>query len=363
MCRSWKVYREKCKNLETWTFFFLFFAVLNYCTLTALAIVPSVLDWQHGRYRQQIVSVGCILICIIIFQVVHTWYGIFHDNVYEIYATVVSQVFISVIGILQVLFQDGKFEIYDYVELSYCIFFLFIYLAFAYPLHKEYSWTFYKMAGTDPDFRRRFRSYLRFQVVLKFHMMILFVNGLVMGFAQAYWPWTAAIDAAYLLLGTVFFVTGRFGAKKESPPLVICFWFLFTGILYIVGHSLYFVIENKLVPFSEIDWKKIITSEDISFLAMYFASVLILLVLTLLLLILSIRVYLNFGLGLVDLQASILRSQQHGYTIQSLLRDHNPRITNDEDDAIDAILKNTMRQKAGDDNIQTRYDRDQITFS
>lgn len=41
-----------------------------------------------------------------------------------------------------------------------------------------------------------------------------------MGFAQAYWPWTAAIDAAYLLLGTVFFVTGRFGAKKESPPLV-----------------------------------------------------------------------------------------------------------------------------------------------
>jgi hypothetical protein len=46
------------------------------------------------------------------------------------------------------------------------------------------------------------------------------------------------------------------------------------------------------------------------------------------------------------------------------LQDHNPRSTNDEEDAIDAILKNTMRQKAVDD-IQSAFDGDrgEITFS
>jgi hypothetical protein len=41
-----------------------------------------------------------------------------------------------------------------------------------------------------------------------------------MGFALAYWPWTLTIDAAYFLLGVTFFMTGRFGAKKENVVLV-----------------------------------------------------------------------------------------------------------------------------------------------
>lgn len=36
-------------------------------------------------------------------------------------------------------------------------FFLVVYSVYVYPLHVEYSWTFFQQAGADPEFRKKFR--------------------------------------------------------------------------------------------------------------------------------------------------------------------------------------------------------------
>jgi len=330
--------------------FICLFSNFNYIFLAALAVTPSIRIFIKGQYKQEIVSVATILIVIIVFQVIHTWYGLFHDNVYEVYATITSQCFISAVGIIQVINNPGHWDPYDIIELCYSIGFLAIYLGFAYPLHKEYSWTFYKLAGADPDFRRRFRTFLRFQVVIKFHLMVLFVNGLVMGFAQGSrdFSWTLSIDFAYFLLGISFYICGKYGTTKESVPLMISFWSLFLGIFYVIAYGLYYVIRFKIVSLQNFSWDKLTKSEEINFLVMYFVSVTLLIVLSAMLIYLSIKVYLNFGFGLDNLRDSINKSQNHGSLIVEPI---NTR-TVTEGDAIDAILKNTIRKNEKISNPQ-----------
>jgi hypothetical protein len=135
---------------------------------------------EFGNYAA--INLRLILFIIIGFQVAHSWFGLVHDNIYEVIPF--SSNFLRTISWLPRCWHKYSFR--SILLVSYCklrdvglltttlllvmvrhsnliylpypgVLFLGLYIAFCYPLHREYSWIFFSKAGADPEFRTKYR--------------------------------------------------------------------------------------------------------------------------------------------------------------------------------------------------------------
>lgn len=106
MCtKPWSAYVAKWRSMKHWTNIFCFVSLANYISLFVLAVYPLADALMSSMYTNPsastefsfVVTRTMTFVTITVFQVVHAWYGLFHDNIYEIYANLMAQVIITVV--------------------------------------------------------------------------------------------------------------------------------------------------------------------------------------------------------------------------------------------------------------------------
>jgi len=165
MCPHISYYYQKWKEMNIWPKTFYLVALTNYMCLTALALEPlfEILIYDTTKFNPTILTRTLVFIVIIVFQNLHVFFGIFSENIYELYATMVTQFGAFVIIVLRSIFLP-KWEIYSMVLLLYGILFQVVYFVYLMPLYRVNSWSFYKKAGADVVMRAKYRNFLLFQV-------------------------------------------------------------------------------------------------------------------------------------------------------------------------------------------------------
>jgi len=224
-------------------------------------------------------------------------------------------------------------ETYVYALFSYAILFQAIYIVFAVPLHKEYSWTFYRKAGADQEFRRKYRKYLRFQAALKVDFMLSIISTMCFE-TYSSWEWLLTFNFTVAVMAIIYFNIGRFAFSLERDPLVVVFWSLCPVQLVFFCYGLWHIIyHNKLDVFNDIT-----ASNSILFIASAVTGVIVRGVL----IILSILAYQNFGQGLKNLE--FLQGQTAEEKIPFAFQNPTPRegteITSGM--TVEDVIKNTQ---------------------
>eukprot|EP01126_Amoeba_proteus_P050866 TRINITY_DN6046_c0_g1_i14.p1 TRINITY_DN6046_c0_g1~~TRINITY_DN6046_c0_g1_i14.p1 ORF type:complete len:402 (-),score=82.97 TRINITY_DN6046_c0_g1_i14:114-1319(-) len=194
-------------------------------------------DWSY-------VLTQLVLFVMIGFLCTHAFFGLFHDNIYELYATMLAQVFLTlcVVGIV----LSASWDTYHLLVLVYGVVYFLLYAIHLYPLYVEYSWTFFQKAGADPEFRTKYRRFLRFQVLLRIQLMSVCVNALLMGsLNMKSILWSVTFDLAMVLVSVVLTLLGAKGFQEEKKPVVYSFWTLQLLIPSYLGFIVYYIIKNS----------------------------------------------------------------------------------------------------------------------
>jgi len=288
-------YYTKWTKLEPWPKSFAVIAVTNYLCLFALAIEPLFEDTSDA-----IITRTLIFCIIFLFQTLHLFFGIFHENIYELYAVMVSQ-FIICIAVVFRSISVRDWDLYSILLLGYAIFFQFVYIVYAIPLYKANAWAFYRKIGASLEVRKKYQHYLVLHVLFKLDCMASLVNILVFehDMLQSY-PWLS--DLVFGLLSIIYYVLGRLAFRQESIPLVLSFWCFSTVIFVFMGYGFYSILTSH-------PWSDFILLElsNLSFGLMFFVSGLFLFIVRIFLIIQSIITYNYFGEGLAQLENKIER--------------------------------------------------------
>jgi len=286
-----------------------------------------------------IITRTATFVAITIFQVIHAWFGLFHDNIYEIYANVVSQVVITVVVVFRCIF-DMPWTIYLYALFSYAVLFLALYIIFLYLIHSEYSYTFYQKAGADPVFRSMYRKYLRFQAVLKIDFMLAVVS--TMSFKTSdpntSTSYLVTFNLIVAIIAAIYFNIGRFGVSNEVRPLVLVFWSLSPIQPVFYSYGVWEFINQRFWQLSGIE-------QEVAYLFLSSACAGVLVRIALV--VLGSLAYVNFDKGLRDFEfLKQTREERVPFNYQNV----QPREI-DATMTVDEVIKNT--QEAHKNEIYT----------
>eukprot|EP01127_Copromyxa_protea_P022003 TRINITY_DN771_c0_g1_i1.p1 TRINITY_DN771_c0_g1~~TRINITY_DN771_c0_g1_i1.p1 ORF type:complete len:346 (+),score=66.44 TRINITY_DN771_c0_g1_i1:326-1363(+) len=253
--------------------------------------------------RRQLLT-QIMLIVVIGSQCLHsTFFGLFHDNIYEVYSVMLVQLFIS-FGVAGMLLISTPWSVYEYTLLSYGSVFFLLYSIYIYPLHAEYSWTFFQAAGADPEFRKKYRRFLRFQALLKIELFLLTLNTLLVGYLRDDITWFMVFDVAVVCAGLISYVLGRAAFEEEIAPLSFSFWvFQLLMPAYLLLTASFMKYDNITIEFDT-------PKEAQGFYLLYGGSAVMLFLLFIAVMISSAMLYQHFGEGLKHLD--YLRKKSKG---------------------------------------------------
>jgi len=291
--RQFSFYYSKWKKMDIWPKSFLVIAVINYICLLALAIEPL-----FEIVNQTIITRTLIFCVIFFFQTLHIFFGIFHENIYELYAVMISQ-FIVCIAVVFRSISVTSWDVYSILLLGCAILFQCIYIIYAYPLYKANAWAFYRKVGASLELRKKYKHYLLLHVLLKLDCMGSIVNVLVFEHDMLEnYPWLS--DFIFSVLSAIYYLLGRMAFTQESVPLVVSFWAFSSVILVFIGYGFYSLLSN--------DWGSLYFNiPNLSFGLLFFVTGLFIIIIRILLLIQSIITYRYFGEGLAQLEDKIER--------------------------------------------------------
>jgi hypothetical protein len=177
------------------------------------------------------VIISLLSFVVLIFQIIHVVLGTFYYNLYELVGMLVTQFLITCIVLLP-LIRDLSIHFHwsvdDYFTLVICgivAICQIAYVAFAFPLYREFSWRFYRMFGSDTTYRTRVRNYMKFVVLLRVDLVMWITIAITSHhFVNDIYPWEFGIDGLALIASLAFVIVGYFGHKKEIYPLMVSFW-------------------------------------------------------------------------------------------------------------------------------------------
>eukprot|EP01130_Rhizamoeba_saxonica_P006884 TRINITY_DN2761_c0_g1_i1.p1 TRINITY_DN2761_c0_g1~~TRINITY_DN2761_c0_g1_i1.p1 ORF type:complete len:364 (-),score=19.91 TRINITY_DN2761_c0_g1_i1:41-1132(-) len=231
------VYKWKT-DLGGWSKLFLVILVLSNTSLIGLGIwnlVSMNSNASHEQLRLEI-NITLLLFSFALFQGIHAVYGIFFDNLYEIVATMGAKFFITGYVIAHFLFSfvvtdKHRPQMWDYTLAITVVLFQLIYLLFIKPLHSEYSWRLYRRVGSDKGLRRMHTTLLKFQTLIKFDFMFMFITILISGdgifsFYDSSNSILIVMDILWFFLAIATIVIGWIAFKYEKRYLVVVFYFL-----------------------------------------------------------------------------------------------------------------------------------------
>eukprot|EP01129_Flabellula_baltica_P015145 TRINITY_DN7513_c0_g1_i1.p1 TRINITY_DN7513_c0_g1~~TRINITY_DN7513_c0_g1_i1.p1 ORF type:complete len:360 (+),score=51.50 TRINITY_DN7513_c0_g1_i1:104-1183(+) len=190
------------------------------------------------------INVSVMLCFFVIFQVWHCFYGLFYDNLYELYATMGTKFLSTAYAIYRVLFERDDWPeemVYDIIFLTCVLLFQIIYLLFIPSLHRDYSWRLYKKVGVDNEKRRIHKNYLIFMTLLKFDFMFFFINAIISGkgifnFETDY---EYIFDLIAIIVSILTLGVGWYAFKNGKLGGTLVFFFLsLIGPVY-VGYNIY----------------------------------------------------------------------------------------------------------------------------
>jgi len=113
------------------------------------------------------------------------------------------------------------------------------YWIFFYPLWNEYSWRFFKLYGVDPVKQKRVRTYLKFMVMLRIDLLLVFLTILLSGHDSI------PLDIATFLVSCAFTCTGYISCKKELAPLLYSFWVLALVVPVYIAYIYYKILSER----------------------------------------------------------------------------------------------------------------------
>jgi len=321
---------------------FCFVVLTNYLCLIVLVCEP-LMELRDKHVDSNLITRTLIFIIVILFQIAHAlFYGFFQDNIYELYATMVTQLVVCLIIILRSIFIT-QWDLYSKFLLAYGIFFQFVYTIYAVPLYKAHSWTFYKKAGADPHVRDNYRGYLRVFALLKLDFMVSIINILL--YHNDRIPWLIAF---YLITGVssvLLFNLGYFAFIQEKGSFVIAFWSLSWIMIASFGVGMYqlFALEHLSV----VDMETLALGHDNNvFSFSYVLSGIVVVTMRVLLLVQSVRVFNHFGEGIPNLDKHEVGSRKEevveldeGKVGYSMVPTSTRWLT------VDDVITNTMMQQ------------------
>jgi len=280
---------------------------------------------------------------IIVFQIIHAWYGLFHDNIYEIYAMILTQTFTSALAILIVIsdrLNAGAFFWWDWILLSYAVIFFVAYVAFAFPLHKEYTYHFFHKAGAEPTFRAKFRRYLRFQVLQRLYLMVTMCNALMFGGLLYSNPEHGLLYqiamGIQIILVLILFCFIRIGTALEIKPLVIASYVFSPLPLFFIGYSNFAVTKHITLALLK-QGGLAMHSEEIFLLPVFYITALVSVILVIPVLWMSFLILGEFGEGV----SSIEYHQYLPTPLKDVYEIHSS-------DPFEEVFRNTKLQVGGD---------------
>eukprot|EP01127_Copromyxa_protea_P004759 TRINITY_DN14585_c0_g1_i1.p1 TRINITY_DN14585_c0_g1~~TRINITY_DN14585_c0_g1_i1.p1 ORF type:complete len:371 (-),score=44.12 TRINITY_DN14585_c0_g1_i1:65-1177(-) len=310
-CGGWCIkQKKKWKTMGIWSKAFCLVALSNYLTLIGFTMFSMVLHGEMGHISS--LTLRAIFFVITGFQAAHSWFGMMHDNIYELGATMLSQVFVS-IYLVGILIQAPRpWGSYHYIMFCYGVLYFVLYCAFLYPLHKEYSWNFFAKAGADPAFRRKYRRFLRFQAMIKIQLMGLIVNCLVIGAIPLHFnlSWFLTFDFVLVSVAILMYALGRNGFQKEKHHYVYPFW---TLQLIIPAYLTYFFMIGQGI-FDRRMAKPNITEDEYSlfvgYLWLFYGSGTLLFLVQSLVIVTSVMLFRYFGQGIKDIRKHLKKERE-----------------------------------------------------
>eukprot|EP01124_Arcella_intermedia_P002543 TRINITY_DN11386_c0_g1_i1.p1 TRINITY_DN11386_c0_g1~~TRINITY_DN11386_c0_g1_i1.p1 ORF type:complete len:379 (+),score=94.86 TRINITY_DN11386_c0_g1_i1:47-1183(+) len=301
LVESFHRWKERWKDMSLLRRSYLLLAILNYLSLAALALEP-LLDRPAPPpappLADPLLTRTLIFLTIIIFQILHLWNGIFNDNIYEIYATMLTQLCISLIISMRSIWVLPLDLPYSGVLVGYGAVFQVVYLVYLYPLYRAHKWTFYRKAGAEVEKRKKYKSYLLFHVFLKLDFMMNFVSVLVFTDFDDYT--SVAVSCGVLTL--VYYLIGRFAVTTEFTPLICSFWCFSLISPIFIAFGIYEIIKYELLKPITISTITAGPSTKTSYAYLFVATGALSVLSRTLLLIQSIAIYRNFGEQLADFE-------------------------------------------------------------
>eukprot|EP01128_Nolandella_sp_AFSM9_P001157 TRINITY_DN11271_c0_g1_i1.p1 TRINITY_DN11271_c0_g1~~TRINITY_DN11271_c0_g1_i1.p1 ORF type:complete len:354 (-),score=31.82 TRINITY_DN11271_c0_g1_i1:148-1119(-) len=280
--------------MGAWSRTFFVATTINYLLLGFFSLFPiiSVATDPATSVSIYMLSRTLLLLTLIAFQASHSYAGLVLDNIYEIYAMMMTQAVVTLVLVLATWFQSHSPTTFEYGLFAYAIVLQLFFFALAYPLHQEHRWSFYKKVGADPFFRSVFRSYLRFTVVLKVDFMVMLLNLVCMSSIPLRAEWLIALFVIGLCVAVGFFSLGYVGFRGENTAFGVPFWMLSPLNPTLVGLGVYSLLTT-------VDWSSLSLSDESStYSLLYLITAAFLLVTRVALLVLSSIAYRNWGQGL-----------------------------------------------------------------
>jgi len=284
--------------MTLWTKSFCLVALVNYILLITFSIEPLAVAYSvKPDHDLQVIIRPLLYGVIIVFQGVHTFFGVFYDNIYEVYATMLAQFIVTIIIMTRCIELCPTFTLYNLLLVAYGVVFQVLYVVFALPLIREFSWTFYKRAGADQEFRLKYRHCLQFPVLLKIDLMLSLICILFYAALSRFNETRVIFLCCIGFIAVAHYNVGRVGYSKENTPLVITFWTLSTVLPVFIGFSFWEIGLSVLISnITDIDIINISPEWDFRTYTIFFlVSSTTFGILRLFLLALSVIVFVHFG--------------------------------------------------------------------
>jgi len=222
--------------------------------------------------------------------------GTFNYNIYEVYGAVFQGAFILAWAIFRFVSPYPNTTV-DFTLLIISCVSQVIYFGLTWPLHKVYSWRTYRKAGADADFRGMYETYLIWVTFSKLETSFGIINALlsgkgiynIMGSSSAQ-NWAMAI-----FLG-IFSILGLICINREMKYFTPAWLVLFIVPAGFLGINIWQAI-----------WTIFFEQNSTSFGYLVLANFVLItgvvgMVVHVAFFVLSVKMYQNFGKGLLELQ-------------------------------------------------------------
>jgi len=300
------VTKRRWSERHLWTKSFCFVALANYLCLFFFSVDPTIAGLAlNALFDVKMVVRPLLYIILIVFQAIHTFFGIFHENIYELYAIMIVQFFITVIITTRCVELCSTLSTYNLLLVCYGVLFQVLYAIYAMPLLREFSWAFYKKAGADTQYRSKYRKYLQLHVLLKLDLMVSLLSILIYAALSVTSFLRLTFVLSMILISIIHYHIARIGYSEENVPFVVTFWCLSTVLPVFIGFGFWEIGFDKLLsnivnisilePHSP-EW------DFHTYAVFYLISCFTLIMLRVCLVIQGVVVYLHFGEGLKHLE-------------------------------------------------------------
>jgi len=207
----------------------------------------------EADYVRHSINSSVIMFSFAVFNLLVFLYGLFYDNLYELYAAIGAKFLSSGFAIYR--FVNGIMGDWDHLEMwfditlaVFVLFFQILYFFFLYPLYKDYRWRIHKKVGYDEEFKKIHKYYLIFLTLLKFDFLFFFTAAIVSGegvFNYTVNAYDFIIDIVAMIVAIVTMFVGWFSFKKGNVAGSIVFYFLCAIAPVYIGYNLYLLFTEK----------------------------------------------------------------------------------------------------------------------